>query len=55
MLVIDPEKRISASEALRHDWMIVNQKDKKINSKSLEKLAKFHVNYIIIIYNLELK
>ncbi|CAD8141063.1 unnamed protein product [Paramecium octaurelia] len=42
MLVPDPEKRISASEALRHDWMVINQKDKKLNSKSLEKLAKFH-------------
>lgn len=53
MLVVEPEKRISAEDALKHEWMLINSKDKKINPKSLENLAKFHVNIYYI--KLELK
>ncbi|CAD8150298.1 unnamed protein product [Paramecium pentaurelia] len=42
MLVIDPEKRISAHDALQHEWIKITQKQKKINHKSLENLARFH-------------
>ncbi|CAK84907.1 unnamed protein product (macronuclear) [Paramecium tetraurelia] len=42
MLVTDPEKRISAQDALQHEWIKMTQKEKKINHKSLENLARFH-------------
>jgi calcium-dependent protein kinase len=49
MLVTDPEKRISAEDALKHEWMVLNHKEKKINHKSLENLAKFHVSLYIFL------
>ncbi|CAD8138169.1 unnamed protein product [Paramecium octaurelia] len=42
MLVTDPDKRISAQDALQHEWIKITQKEKKLNHKSLENLARFH-------------